>query len=318
MGPMRVGRWASCLFVACSGPAATPDAANPCIGVPAAEVLATEPQQLPSDLALDDQFVYWTNFHGDAIRRTPKARGSAETVASDAAPQFIAVDDTDIYWMNGSGDVMRLRKSAGSFDVLATGPGCGDSYPCGEALVLDDEAIYWAELGAPGKIMRLAKSGGTVVALEAQGLMTETLAVDAAHIYFGALVYDGALHHALRRMPKTGGAADTLIVFDEPFFSGIALDLTYVYVARADGIWRIAKDGTDSVHLAEAAMSRRVAVDRNSIYVTRSSTLERIAIDGSSAETVACDQRSAWNLAVDDTRIYWNDPSAGTINVMPK
>jgi hypothetical protein len=67
---------------------------------------------LVSGVAIDDQFIYWTETTGALIMRVPIAGGAAATVYATeptAAPTGIAVDDASVYWgEQGTGRIMKL------------------------------------------------------------------------------------------------------------------------------------------------------------------------------------------------------------------
>lgn len=80
-------------------------------------------QPLPSGLALDGEYIYWTNRDAGTVMRAPRAGGAPEAVAEgQLRPGAIAVDAQALYWLNGGspdpepgvpardGAVMRLLK----------------------------------------------------------------------------------------------------------------------------------------------------------------------------------------------------------------
>jgi DNA-binding beta-propeller fold protein YncE len=68
-------------------------------------------QQSPRGIAVDGNYVYWTNSTNGKIMRIAKAGGTAEAVATGDDPRSIAVDSKGIYWADcGSGNVMALAK----------------------------------------------------------------------------------------------------------------------------------------------------------------------------------------------------------------
>jgi hypothetical protein len=64
-----------------------------------------------SDLAIDGDFVYWTEQTAPgAVRKVPKAGGPSVLVASDDDPVAVAVDARAVYWSDVGGNIMRLAK----------------------------------------------------------------------------------------------------------------------------------------------------------------------------------------------------------------
>src|SRR5450432_1876266 len=128
---------------------------------PTPEMVAPSPY--PQGIALDADYVYWTDPSQGAILRVLKSGGSGELLASGQdTPVQIAVDGDFVYWTNtsdlGLGSVMRANKSGGSATLLATGLGIASDQHRGPwAIAIDDVAVYWTEIYGRGAVMRVAK-----------------------------------------------------------------------------------------------------------------------------------------------------------------
>ena len=139
-------------------------------------------------LALDDDYVYWTEWvGGDAIRRAPKEGGVVDTLLSDSGldgPWGIAVDDTHVYWTEmGSGQARRMPKTGGTPDDLVS----PDSFYWGMDIAVDGTDVYWMDTGGgPNGRLRKAPKGGGAVENLALGLSACTgLNLTATHVYWG-------------------------------------------------------------------------------------------------------------------------------------
>ena len=90
------------------------------------------------------------------------------------------------------------------------------------ALALDDTSLYWIEAQA-GRVVKVAKGGGTPVPLATGQASPFDLALDANNVY-----WSNRLGNAIRRIAKTGGGSPELVVTaNEPMH--IATDGTFVF-----------------------------------------------------------------------------------------
>jgi hypothetical protein len=66
----------------------------------------------PKGIAVDTQYVYWTDFSDGTVNRVPKRGGAVLTLASNLSlPWGVAVGQAGVYWTNsGDGTVMWLAK----------------------------------------------------------------------------------------------------------------------------------------------------------------------------------------------------------------
>jgi hypothetical protein len=82
---------------------------------PGAAPTVIAPNQLaPYGIAVDSQYVYWTNFDGNTVVKAPLAGGAEYVLASGAnlnIPTSIAVDSVNVYWANqGNGTIFKVAK----------------------------------------------------------------------------------------------------------------------------------------------------------------------------------------------------------------
>ncbi|XXT25569.1 DUF1566 domain-containing protein [Sorangium sp. So ce429] len=128
-------------------------------------VVLAAAQTAPYGLALDDEFVYWTNREGGAVVRARKdsnGNGPFDTIWADAgSPHAVIVDATHVYWTvlaldDGDGRVMAAPKDStgeGPFTTIATAQ--GDV----REIALDGTYVYWTT-SRTGTVMRAPKVGG--------------------------------------------------------------------------------------------------------------------------------------------------------------
>lgn len=139
----------------------------------------------PVAMALDADYVYWTQFVWGVVARTPKIGGATLEIASGQSPALgIAVDDVNVYW-GGKTAIWRAPKAGGVLTAIV------EVARFSGGVAVDDTHVYWADAGDPmapsdGSIHRAPK-GGTSVAAELllDGLEWPTnLALDAVAIYW--------------------------------------------------------------------------------------------------------------------------------------
>lgn len=192
----------------------------------------------PWGLTVDDTNAWFTNSDG-TIRQVAKGGGSATTVvSSEQDPKGITSDENDLFWTAlKSGKVMKGPKTSPNTDKVELAS--AQASPL--AVVLTDDTVYWVSAGtyeygqcsaADGKVMKVAKSGGTPVALASGQACPVDLAVDGDHVYFvnegtflsQAYQYDGAV----MRVPVAGGSAEAVMVGQVVPY-GVAVDDKAVY-----------------------------------------------------------------------------------------
>jgi hypothetical protein len=118
--------WALALYPPFTSQTATPPAATtvywtdktnpgtvksaPAGGGPATVIASG--QLAPFGIAVDSQYVYWTNFDGNTVVKSPLAGGTEYVLASSVnVPTAIAVDATNVYWANqGNGTIFKVAK----------------------------------------------------------------------------------------------------------------------------------------------------------------------------------------------------------------
>jgi hypothetical protein len=149
------------------------------------------------------------------------------------------------------------------------------------ALTLDDSFVYWVQLN---KLMRAPLAGNAPPVLLAEvGSSVYGLAVDASHVYFTDKA-GGLGEGAMRRVPKTGGAVETL-ARHQALPWGIATDERSVYWVNNDD-----KQGA----------------------------VMRFRKPAGPVEVVAGGQDAPIHVVLDAAHIYWNCAGSGSILSVPK
>lgn len=130
-----------------------------------------------------------------------------------ACSLVVAVGSGNVYWTTGGGV---LTSASGAPVTLPQGTGWS-------GIAIDGTSVYWTDDGA-GTVVKMALSGGAPVTL-ASGLDTpDSIALDAANVYFT----EGSGPGQVMKMPLSGGTPVKLA--DDPLGpSGLEVDTTNVY-----------------------------------------------------------------------------------------
>jgi hypothetical protein len=134
----------------------------------------------PFGIALDSQFVYWTEKSLTAsIKKAPIDGGAAVLVAlATPVPSGIAVDADRAYWTDIVGDKVESASLAGG---VVTEHASGFAGGNGGLIALDATHIYWTNGQA---VLRVAKSGGAPEVFAANQTGALGIAVDDKAVYW--------------------------------------------------------------------------------------------------------------------------------------
>ncbi len=191
----------------------------------------------PTDLAVDDDYVYfldgYTPFNVD---RVPLGGGAPMVLASEqqTAEQPIAVDDAYIYYALVATavppEIWRVSKTGGAPQTVAGSPGSSVL-----DLAVDANNVYWTATDATlaSYVMSSAKDGAGLPVTLATGQVNgapSRIAIDDTHVYWlseGIFPTPG-IPGTINRVLKTGGAVELLSsCVRRP--AGIAVDASFVY-----------------------------------------------------------------------------------------
>ncbi len=145
------------------------------------QVLALQ-QATPWDVAVDGQYVYWTNYDGGDVRRVGIGGGQQEVLASGQGnPVGIAIDATHVYWATEtSGEINRVPLAGGTVEPIAS----GQTKPT--YVAVDASNVYWTNFDN-GTVARAPVAGGDVVVVAAGQNKPYYVLVDATQVYWTTL-----------------------------------------------------------------------------------------------------------------------------------
>jgi len=222
--------------------------------------------------------------------------------ASSLEVTSLAVDATSVYW--GGTRVQSVPFTGGTAKTLQT----LSVSDYADGLALDATAAYYVDR-LPETVVRLDLGTGTASPLgPARNAQSSPLwfsiVGDDTDVYWAA----NNAGETLWRMPKTGGAAVSLIAgVDSP--AGLALDQDTLYWIESGGIYSIPKLGGAPSHLAQEAGDNgsSLAVDATSVYWLNgvAGTLNRVPKGGGPTELLASGQIQCVGVALDTLWVYW-------------
>jgi hypothetical protein len=280
-------------------------------------------ESAPCCLAVDATYVYWATESRSGgygqIRRMPKAGGPAATIAdAQTCPRALVIDASYVYWYNGC--------SAGQLRRASLGGGAVFDYsiavdPTEDARVLaaDSRNVYFNNYGVLG----IPKAGGVQFNVDDVDYV-DGLVADDRGVYWVGPLEPGVSSAAVSAYPA-GASAPARLVRETPILrAGIALDTTWVYFAD-EGLRRVPRTGGAVETLFPAASeSLRMAVDDLSLYWTEEYAtagpywVKKVPKGGGNSTLVATSKELAYSLALDADCVYWTDAQAGMIEAAPK
>jgi hypothetical protein len=278
---------------------------------------------LPTQIALDDDSVYWAATGSGSIGRAPKVGGATETLfENEDGLGSLQVDDTSVYWLraitevttSGQGQVRKAPKTVGatvqtllsdSLDPGALALNGSLYFPAGVAATPETPAL------ATTGLYTLPTTGGTAVAAVSGSF-------DSVVTYGANICSAGPDAQALSLDSSSTAQAITCTALDgsnpNVVAAGLAnvvttmtLDDTTVYFGTADGTMSaVALDGTSPI------VTGPVTSPDDGTVVGTTST------GGSGPVTFATGPAGSASLAVDITQVYWAHTNGNAIFAMPK
>lgn len=262
-------------------------------------VLASE-AVAPVNIALSSTHVYWVT--ANAVRRVPKAGGSAETLVSGfTSLRGIASSSTHLYFTElgtGTGSVQRVPLAGSTAETVASSVSSpltitiygtqaywshssgidtkpSGSGPGGEGTVatttqpalsiaVDDEYVYYVLGGISGVVGRDYRSisQSQPVILANQLNLPSQVVVDGSYVYF---TENGG--NALKRVSKLGGTVTTLATLEHPV--GVYVDDQSAFVA-AEGAGQVVQvpksGGQATIRESTAAGPSIIVGDSTTVY----------------------------------------------------
>jgi hypothetical protein len=131
--------------------------------------------------------------------------------------------------------------------------------------------------------------------------MPAAIAVDSTHVYWA-----NAGKAAVRRVPKAGGAIETLWESADTGAYALALDATHAYFGTVGGIGRVPKAGGAADTLETGDWPKWIAVDADAVYFQTDARVGRVPKGGDAG--IAAGLGGGGEIggaAIDDGFLYW-------------
>jgi hypothetical protein len=269
-------------------------------------------QRGPEFVAVDDRFVYWTNFEDDGVFKVAKdGSGSPIEIARNdrGENKSIAVDDDAVYW--GGTSLYRQPKSGGDIQRFSS------SRVLVSNLIPVDGRIYWADGGrATVQLRSMSSRGGDLRALGPADKQDFIFAADARSVFIGRTDLDADDAGEIQVVAPDGGAPS--IFARTRFLWKIVIDEHYVYwlEGRNTGtIQRKPRTGNGAaVTLTDGLAIVRpqsLAANGTSVYWTElgmgsgQGAVGKVRKAGGGARKIASHQVVPQAIAADDMFVYW-------------
>jgi hypothetical protein len=261
-------------------------------------VILASGQTAPYHIALDTEYVYWTNKIDDpdagvsgSVMRVKKTGGAAEVVSpNQVGASGISVDDTNVYWANhlGVGNVKRKAKDgSGSAVSIATGQDKPFMTRCDPGTT----GFVYFTTQEDGVVRKVDKGVAGVTQVSDTNPGMRPLAIDGLDLFFGIFGTPGDV----RKAPKNSGAPGSTGLAGGTNFSpvvALAVDSTHVYFTTQRDTSGIANQGSVMRTLRSGGGSAELVWKDSGLYPNPSG----IAVDSEAIYWVEYDNSSVYKL----------------------
>jgi hypothetical protein len=234
------------------------------------------PQNQPTSIVLDSQYVYWTNYGTNEVMRMTLNGLVAPTQlqANQTGAAGLAIDSSNLYWtqynQGGPSNAMRVALSnpTGAPTVLLSGVNL-------PSFIAVDSTYAYVTIESDDYLAKVDLSTLAITQITAFENNPYFLAIDSNNIYFTNEATSGDV----RQSPKNGNS------------------------------------GTQGTVLSAAnTMANGIATDGVNVYFTTGGSVYKCPVGvAGGAKAIASGQNGPSALAVDSTSVYWTNSGDGTV-----
>lgn len=281
--------------------------------VPANATLLATKQNVPQDLHLDGDSIYWLN-EGRRVTGAPgifkmsKSGGAPVSLYPGKGVYKLALDDANVYFIVPEAlGVYRVPKAGGETVELAKDQ---DGL---SALAVDGTHVYWAGVEA---IWRVPKAGGKAQTLASNISVPMGFALDGSYAWWYSVTAG-----KIARVSKKGGAATSFGGDDLTFHAFFADDANVYWSVGSEKKAQIKKQSKSGGKPMVLATGLDVPGDfceqGTDIFWTTGDAIYRVGKGGGAVTKVVDGTDRALSVAADANKIYWTD-RMGRIQSVPR
>jgi hypothetical protein len=299
----------------------SPVDAGPIPAPASVDTLLTEPMGLIS-LAQNATDLFVTTYD-DRVLRVPKSGGSSSTLATVHQANGLAADADSVYaWasVNNTATVVRVHIADGTSTAVTDG--------FAGRLAVDTDTLYGGPpLQAPWSV---PTSGGTPTFLTTTEVSygPMTLFVRNGFVYYEAdadATSDASPNSpSLQRVPKGGGAPQTMATFDGTLIKGLEADDQDAYVCSDKSVFAVGLGGGAPTKLASQANCEGVVPGGRALFVgvwtatdkPHSGVFAMPKTGGPLAVYSPLSKTFLGRMLTDASYVYWTEDDGGSNGVL--